>query len=128
MLTAAEAVLADDAAVLAGVEVLLVELELHAAASRPAAASSTVPARRLLCLMALLGRYFRVFTGLARRQPLPDGTVGELVVAQRLLPQRRGEAGRGRCEVPAAGDPHRVGEVLVQVIDVLKDAIGAVSR
>src|ERR1700733_8493173 len=59
------------------------------------------------------------------RKPLPDGTAGELVVAQRLLPQRRGEAGRGRGQVPAAGDAHRVGEVLVQVIDVLKDAIGA---
>jgi hypothetical protein len=30
-------------------------LELHAAASDTAAASTTVPARRLLCLMALLG-------------------------------------------------------------------------
>jgi hypothetical protein len=59
VLTAAEA------AVLAGAaaEVLLVELELHAAASSPAAASSTVPARRLLCLMALL-KGLLIFTGL----------------------------------------------------------------
>jgi hypothetical protein len=34
--------------------VVLVLLELHAAASKPAAASTAVPARRLLSLMALL--------------------------------------------------------------------------
>ena len=41
------------AVLLAGLVAVL--LELHAAASNPAAASTTVPARRLLSLMALLG-------------------------------------------------------------------------
>jgi hypothetical protein len=40
---------------LAGVVALLELPELHAAASNPAAASTAVPARRLLSLMALLG-------------------------------------------------------------------------
>src|SRR6185437_10711784 len=57
------------------------------------------------------------------RQALPDRALGELVIAQRLLAQRRGEAGRGRRQVAAADDAHRVGEVLVQVIDVLQHPV-----
>src|SRR6202034_1649481 len=106
-----------DPAVPLAVDVLelgVVLLELHAAASDTAAASTTVPARRLLSLMTLLG----VGISLALRQvgggfhqPLPDGTAGELVVAQRLLAERRGEARRGRRQVAAGGDAHRVGEM-----------------
>jgi hypothetical protein len=54
---------------------------------------------------------------------LPARAFRELIVAHRFGPESGGESWRGRREVPAGNNMHRVDEVLVKVVHVLQDAI-----